>query len=351
MTTTAERQVAYLPASRKPADSESGSLASVTELFPSQIEEGFSNEGFPPEADSSAATITAKPPQAKPDILYNAHGQILSPGGHGDVINYTLTSSGAGSLIHLIDPGLGGFKSTSRRLGNNLAEEGCLSVRFGPGRKGDAWDDVFDPQKLHAETLAAIADDLPNNEQLKDIPGYDKIDFSKLAIVAHSMAGLSATRYALKHPDDVALIHYIETVGMEEAAVQLGFISRLRPTILEAILPAIIDQSESSVMFGLRALSYYFRNPKRSIGEAASCMRAKITDDVIALGHLGVKRSLILGGKDKLIPAKPSFEGAGHLVDYCEVIASIGHFGPQEQPELVAERVAFITRHLLEATS
>lgn len=326
--------------------------------IPSQPERGFFDE----QAEQWA-TVHHLPypddrrtqqddPYTKEQLFQAAHGSVAVKYAH-DPVKYTITipTDVVHPTAHLIVPGFGGFKRSSRGLRNAFSlHQSTAAISFEPPRIGNRLHDLFDSQRLHTDTIDAILNDLPNNVQLRDTANGNKLDLGSVVLDAHSMGGLSATRYAMAHPDNVKLLTYLEAVGLEDPRL-MRFLPRLLPTILKDIGPSLrdgeFDEDGNNPRILLNALHYYARNPVRTIGEMGSCVSADIREQVVALGMLGVKRAMLYGGSDALIPAEPSVTSSGRLVDHCEVMREVGHAGPQTQATRVSARLAGISRKLI----
>jgi pimeloyl-ACP methyl ester carboxylesterase len=284
-------------------------------------------------------------------LFHTAHGAVHVPHA-SEPVKYTLTvpAEVVHPTIHLIVPGFGGFKSSSRGLRNSLSQhQGTAAISFEPPRQGRLLEDLFDAQRLHTDTIDAILDDVAYNEQLQDIDSAAQLDLSSVVLDPHSMGSLSATRYALAHSQNVKSITYIESVGLEDPR-PWRFMSRLLPAIIQDIGPSIAkgelrDYGTHSDLL-LKAIHYYGRNPLRTVGEIASCMKGDIRDSVIALKAAGVKQAMLYGDRDPLLPAELSVNASAHLVDHCEVMPNAGHAAPQAQAQRVASRLALISRKL-----
>ncbi|HVC35944.1 MAG TPA: alpha/beta hydrolase [Candidatus Dormibacteraeota bacterium] len=288
--------------------------------------------------------------------FYLAHGEVQVPGAK-EPVKYTISVATdlKSPNLHLIVPGFGGSKWTSKRMRNAFSsEESSAAASYQPARVSSSLEShlsgLLDAQKLHVDTIGAIIDDLPQNKQLEDLPNHSDISLDKVVLDAHSMGFIAASRYALAHPQNVALINSIAGVGLEEPSPG-RFARRYLPAIKDELLPAIMQaqfgEDYSSLDIACRAIRYYGRNPLRTVGEMISCMVADVRPQMTALRILGVKLGMLCLEKDKLLPPKLSIEGASQLVDHYEVILDAGHIAPQTKPLEVAHRLSQITHRLL----
>jgi pimeloyl-ACP methyl ester carboxylesterase len=250
----------------------------------------------------------------------------------------------------MIVPGFGGFKRSSRKIRNALAQnEEFAAVSYEPSRHGGIRNDLLAAQKVHIDTVNVIIQDLADNQQLQDIPASHDIDYDRVVLVPHSMGGLPAVEHAYRHPEDVSRIILMATVG-SEAAVKLGFVPRLGFSVKNELVPSAARGKFGGIKDGgimlSRAVKYYGSNPVRTVGEIASCMLADQREKIEALGELGVKTALYLLGSDELIPAERSASAAGDLVDYVEIAEGLNHLAPQTCYEQVATDVSRISQYL-----
>lgn len=120
-----------------------------------------------------------------------AHGAVDVPGAY-DPVRYTVSVSHTPSspVMRMIVPGFGGMKRSSRELRDALAEqEGLTTISLEPPRNGGLVHDVLDPQRVHVDALAAILQDLPNNEQLDEARNGYSLNFGQVILLPHSMGG------------------------------------------------------------------------------------------------------------------------------------------------------------------
>jgi pimeloyl-ACP methyl ester carboxylesterase len=279
------------------------------------------------------------------------HGSVSVPG-TDEPVRYTvgLPDDPQDPHFHMFVPGFGGFKRTSRKIRTTLSQaEEIATISYEPARNGGIVNDLISPQQVHIDTINAIAQDLPRNPRLQELPASHDIDYSQLVLLPHSMGGLPAIEHSLKHTADVSRLIMIATVG-NEPPVKLGFVPRLGFSLINEIAPAAIKSDLSDVKDGLamltRTVKYYGSNPIRTTGEIASCMLADKRERLKKLGALGVKTALYLPEHDKLIPANVSMEASGALVDYIEIAAGINHLAPQTRYDRVGADIARISRHL-----
>lgn len=249
---------------------------------------------------------------------------------------------------HVVVPGFSGFKKSSRMERDALAEDhGRVAISYEPARYGGPINDLRDPQKLHSDTISAIAQDLCTNKQLQAVQNGDKLDFSKLILLPHSMGGLAATRVAAERSNDVDAIIYKASVGMEQAKL-FRFFGRLLESIPEEIGPAIqhgeFGEAFTPKEICQKAATYLLSNPLRTSGEILSCFRANLRPMLPVLRAYNVKTGMILFDNDRLIPAQLSFEHCGSEVDMCKRLPDFDHLAPQTKGKIVArEEIDMLT--------
>lgn len=312
-----------------------------------------------PPVDGLIHEVTAPANDPHPDGLADvntnfvlAHGAVEVPGAPAPV-KYTVSAPEnlASTVMHVIVPGFGGVKRSSRGLRNALAEqENLLSLSFDPARGGGWLQDVLDAQRVHADTLGAILQDLPDNKELKDIPNADKIDFGQAVLLPHSMGSLAATEHARLHPNEAKAVTYMGSIGLE-GSVGLDFIPRLAKSTSHDVAGKYVQgklvPGGHRLHLAYRTAQYYLLNPRRTLGEIADCLTADIQKPVRLLDVLGVKTAALYFGADRLVPVTPhSIHKAKQMVDLCEVMQGYGHLAPQRHPYEVAARLGSISARL-----
>ncbi len=269
------------------------------------------------------------------------HGAVEVPGSP-EPIQYTASVPDLllDPRIRLFIPGFGGFKRSSRKVRSALAaDQHVVGVSYDPPRYGGTRNDLLDAQKVHYDAVAAIIDDLAENSRLEQALDGRPIDMNQIILLAHSMGGIPATEYAVRHPENVDQLLGVAIVGTE-GAVQLGFVPRLWRSAKNEFLPAAGHGQFGGLIGGAvmakRALRYYGVNLVRTIGEMKSCMEADRRPHLAALGELGVRTALYLPEGDELIPAYSNAAAAHHLVDHIEIALPLNHLAPQLRPRRVA---------------
>lgn len=283
-----------------------------------------------------------------PPAFTLAHGQVKLTG-IDKPVSYTASvpANLELELAHILVPGFGGFKRPYRAIRDTMSsQENILTISYDPSRQSV---NPEDPQQIHADTVSAIAQDLPNNKMLAEVLDGRTINLSLIALILHSMGSIAGTRHALSHPGETALLTYLESIGMEDPK-SWRFIRRLPSSVPRELVPGLVMggiDGFSNVKAPLRVANYFLSNLGQTKGEITSCHEADLRPSVIELGVLGVKRAMLYGGKDRLVPAELAIEGAGHLVDHCEVAPELDHFGPQKKPRETAAYIGNISRKFL----
>ncbi len=278
------------------------------------------------------------------------HGSVPVPGCEGETpwtlnIPHELDSPS----IHLIVPGFGGFKRSSRDLRNTLsAQEKFASLSFDPVRKSGE-SDLWDSQKAHKDTIPAILADLASNRELRNTAKGGGLDMSKVVLVPHSMGGISAVEHAVRKPSEVSHMVLMAIVGLE-GKVGLGYGPRLVNSGRREIMPAISRGSfggwSNAPNMAKRAFKYYLGNPSRTIGEVASLFEVDLRPQVAAIGALGIGLAMYHFERDELVDSERSINRSGDLVDHTEIALGLDHLAPQTHPWRVAADVGRISRHL-----
>jgi len=285
-----------------------------------------------------------------------AEGPILTDFIHGEVrvagqlVGYTMERPISGiesdtDHLGIVIGGFGGFKRTSRALRGASARRGLTTVSFDPLRNNDKGlkEQLFNAQGVHVETLEAIVDDLPAATGVT--VGSDAAAGERTLILdPHSMAGLSATYFAMNNPELVFSINYLATVGF--GSPTLGELKDISPkevigTVRHELWPMARDiglRAAPSLLW--RAVKYYGSNPPQTIGEAGSCLTANIRELIPALTEANIYTSYAGLQHDRLVRARAEI---AELVHYYEVLAGMGHLGPQVKADRIASWI--MARH------
>lgn len=322
-------------------------------------ESGGSPSVTSPQLGEVAPSITTEHPLPEGVSIFEAHGQVEV--GPGRTKYKTYFSENPLPGIGIVVPGFGGFLKSSEPLGKAFARAGLNTVVYDPIRySNSAWEDMTDPQKVHVRTIEAIVRDLPNNPDIiRRMPEGKHVVTEPQVLIPHSMGGLPAPRYALKHHEDVEMIAFLETVGTNKA---------IGATLLKAVINGDLagsfehelapylgsDDMEFSIKNALRAARYFGitlpwkhdARISRPIGEALSCVIANTRPALKLLGELGVRRLYIEGGRDVLIQADSDI--ADH-VDKVIKLRAYGHLAPQVKADLIAQTVLEERQNLLAA--
>lgn len=281
-----------------------------------------------------------------PQLFHAAVGEVTV---HGATCRYKITvpTELNNREITAYLNGLGAFKKTMRGIRNETSSQGDAALTMEPIRRSKRGKkaDITDATSLHVDTMEAVFNDLPNNEQLKDIPNGDKLSFSKVNLAPHSYGNDQAVKYALRHPAEVSNIILIKPVGMEDPR-RLRFISRLPGFLTQELLPFIKDSGpDFSIWDAWLAAEHAFGNPVLSIGEIYKCMTVDNRCHIPTLRAHKIGMAILTGARDNLIPAGPIEDFATQLVDYYEKLDT-DHLGPQREPKKIAAAVIRCTRTL-----
>lgn len=250
-------------------------------------------------------------------------------------------------LIHLAVPGFGGIKGSYKSLQRSMAgQEKKFTLSFAPARSSS---NKLDPQQVHEDTIGAIAQDVADSGILEDLPNGNIINLSELNGILHSMAAEAGTRRALNYPSEIRNLLFVNPIGLEDSREFARYLRRIGPCALTEILPGFVKgefKDHRSLLTGFNMGKHLFGNIVHTAGEIVTCHTSDLRRDLSRLGAMGVGTAVILGGRDRLVPAKASFDGAAHHVDHCEIIEDLDHFGPQKQPEQTAHHIGRILAKL-----
>lgn len=240
-------------------------------------------------------------------------------------------------FMSLVVPGFGGIKGSYKRFQRSMAgKEKIFTLSFAPARSSS---NKLDPQQVHEDTIGAIAQDVADSGILEDLPNGNIINLSEFNGILHSMAAEAGTRRALNYPSEIRNLILKNPIGLEENGEFAKYLRRIGPCALTEILPGLMKgefKDHRSLIAGFNMGKHLFGNVVHTAGEIVTCHTSDLRRDVSRLGAMGVGTAVILGGRDRLVPAQASFDGASHLVDHCEIVDELDHFGPQKQPGLAA---------------
>jgi len=301
-------------------------------------------------SNPEASMEVLSPPGAsteEPVFTEFVHGSVKVAGA---TVGYTLEQPITGTEadpdhLGLFIPGFGGFKRTSRALRGSVSRSGLATVSFEPVRRNDKGikERISNAQGVHVETIEAIVDDLPSTVGIT-IGDDTEAGEKTLVILPHSMAGLSSTFYALEHPESVFSLNYLATVGF--GSPSLGELKDISPgdavgAIRHELLPLARDIGWRSAPRCLwSALKYYGANPPQTAGEAWSCLTTNIGEYIASLTEADVFTSYAALEHDKLVRTRDEI---ADLVHHYEVLAGMGHMGPQVKADRMAAWI--ISRH------
>jgi len=258
-------------------------------------------------------------------------------------VNYsgTMPMELSDTHMNIVVPGFGGIKKAYQSFERHMAsDEGLFTISYVPARSSS---NKLDPQQVHEDTIGAITQDIADSGVLDDLPNGTVVDLSEFSATLHSMGAIAGTRYALNKPDELVKLGYLNPVGFEENGPFAKYLKRIGPCAAIEILPGFVKGDfvdHRSLTAGLKMGKHLLGNVVHTVGEVVTCHTSDLRRDVLRLDKMGVSSGIILGGKDRLVPAKASFKGASHLVDHCEIIEDLDHFGPQKRPRETAKIIA-----------
>jgi hypothetical protein len=248
--------------------------------------------------------------------------------------------------------GLGAFKRTSRGFRTSLAaQEGIPTLTYEPKRRyglaGDRLERLFDPQRLHADTLQSITDDLETRE---DLPTYVRnlARHAPYTLIPHSMGELPAMRWLERsdNADKTGAVIHLGALGLARpSAVKL--LARTGQVLFGDVAPGMVrgDYGQSPVLIG-RSLRYFLSNPTQTAAEIVSCFRADVRSSVQHLAELGIPQAVVALRDDGFFKPEETFQGVGEFVDEFVVIDGT-HTAPQRRAAQTARQVGRLVRQLL----
>lgn len=279
----------------------------------------------------------------EPAPIYRAEGYATVPGSR-DKAHWTVSmpSTVAARRLTVGVGGYGGIELIHNVFRDaSAAENDMPMVTFDPLRHGEG---AFrDPQRIHADTIAAVIEDVLLSEAVLDLPGGNLLDCNQVNLAVHSMSGISGMRRARQHPEEIHSVNLVEAVGAQPRVGVAGFVRRVPGSLRKEIVPALLSKEfhhNASTKEVAKDLFEYFFSVMAA-GEILSCGAADIADDLEQARAEGVHVSMLYGENDTLIPALPAIRALGNRVNYWE-IADMNHLAPQEKGRFVARRVAAI---------
>ena len=262
--------------------------------------------------------------------------------------------------LGLFFSGYSGFLKSSEPLGMALAQAGLANIVVDPVRRynGSIKEDLTNPQLLPVLTMEAVVRDLPHNRRVthKTPDGMRAIHEQKV-LAAHSMGGLSAPEYALKHVNDVESLFLLQAVvrgaairrRIAEAVIKGEMLGAVRHELIPYVFGRDIERTPKNVF---RMLRYFgIGDPRatritRPIGEGISCLTADMRPTLKKLGETSVKTVYIQAGKDVLVDPGDDIEDH---VDKLVVLQQYGHLVEQVRPKIVAKALLDARHELAQA--
>jgi hypothetical protein len=277
--------------------------------------------------------------------LYAVEG-ALEIAGHET--RYTLTateSCDSEKGLAVFIPGLIGFKTTSRPLGEantRIGEE--YTLRLGTVRHdGDNPGNNFsNPVLTQAKALGLILEDAKNNKEIRrDLPGGDKIDFEALNMILHSLGGLAGTEFILSNQSKIKEARYLASVGLGsptldelfEDNANFGGAIDLAEDVLSVFRNIYQREGVRGVYKSAGKILHYHQRPERVIAEIISCVTTNIEEGV---QQVEADTSLQEYELDTLV--RPDYRRA-KLVGEYSLIPGLRHCAPQHSSETVAEEM------------
>ena len=302
-----------------------------------------SNEIAIPHQDAEELAEVIELESARDKDIWNFHGSVHVVGSD-EPVHWTASvpEQPRTDTWSLIVPGLGAFKRTSRSFRNAHAQnENVVAVSYGPSRgsKQDNRDGFWDPQAVHVRTMTEIVDAVRNHTDLPNIPDYEPLEGARIQLIAHSMGGLAASRWAIENPHDTAGVVFVGAAGLTEPK-PLALAARTANVVALDIVPGIVrGQFGLSPILARRAWEHFSSNPKQTAAEIVSCLRADLRPELHKLMSLGIARAVISMDDDGFFSPQDQAEAVAHLVDQFEIIEGT-HTAPQRRARHVASAIS-----------
>lgn len=270
------------------------------------------------------------------------HGRV--PVGKGE-IDWTLEVPQEPKFdgIGMLAPGYLGIKQSSRAFRHALASEhGIANLTYRPDVQSDGdWREIItEPQQLHAQALWTIAADLRFHAgDIKKIPGGNKLDTTKLLMLAHSMGGLAIPRFTYREPGSVYKMVGLMTCGFgfpTIAALGTDAPSKLYGTAKHEVLPAYLQGNVESSWRNISDMMRYVGR-LRFMFEGLSCLRDDMRPIVSDLAAKGIEYDYLAAKYDWLV--RPDASVSDHVSSH-KVIENGGHLLTLAKPSLAAAHVA-----------
>ncbi len=249
--------------------------------------------------------------------------------------------------LALVVPGYRGTSEAYEAFCQKLPQRGYSSLRYGAARKGNPTH----PQRLHVETLKAIASDLDNRaaEIRRKVPNGASLDLDRQLLLPHSMGGLAAPGYASSRPGSVEAIVNLAAVGyhpMQADELLSGVLRGGFGSLVHEGLPAVRrGHVKVNPRLVLSSLYHAYSHPSQTLGEGVSCLTGNVLHTTKRLQEAGVAIGYIAFEHDILVP--PHEETRQHVSEY-EVMLGAGHLAPQCKPDEVAAEVISMHERLVD---
>ncbi len=244
--------------------------------------------------------------------------------------------------------GYTGIEQSAHAPREGLSSNGIATLSYSAARGGANWlEGVTSPQRVHAIGIKRLAADVMQRADIKtQLPNAKELDFEKLLLVAHSMGGLGASRYAEMEPGHVDAIINLAACGYGHPTLK-ELISDLPkgslPGVWHELIPSLLGGEIKATRRNMHDLRNYILK-RRYPFEGLSCLLEDSRPRVSRLRDLGIFVAYQAYEHDILVRADPA---VAEYVDYHETLPGAGHLAPMRKKMLVGSKVREILENRL----
>ncbi len=273
------------------------------------------------------------------------HGQSLEPSTFSNLVRIPLHTEIAGATIGstikyrddtdlntstpvILKGGLGASAELYDECTDWLADLGWLVVNCGAPRTQDAVH-ALAPRNLH-DALRLQSQATWSVARSMIVEGYT----DQVTLVGHSMGGAVVVDTATHHPETIASVLLIASIGFghskREATINFGKLG------LFDIAPELIARAlHGDTTIASQALHHTAHNPAQFVLECIGAMGSTVEERVVTLQEQGIPVDTLWFEHDLLFPKKFS-QRASKLARSSEIVPNVGHGALQLNPSYAA---------------